>query len=74
MTGTAIALVPAIAVLTGLGALLRHTLLNPTLSNGLLTIGAAALLVALAAGLRAIVLVRRLASAVSDHRKSAEFG
>lgn len=50
------------------------TLLSPTLSNGFATIGAAVLLVAFVAALRAIVLIRRFAVAVSSHRTRAEFG
>jgi uncharacterized membrane protein YdjX (TVP38/TMEM64 family) len=74
IAGTVIGLAPAIAVLSGLGSLLRHTLLNPTVANGLATIAAAALLVAVTAGLRALVLIRQFASAVSGHRTRAEFG
>ena len=74
LAGTVIALVPAIAALSGLGALLRRTLLHPSLSNGFTTIGAAVLLFALAAGLRTVLLVRQFASAVSSHRGQAEFG
>ena len=65
VTGTIIAAAPAIAALSGLGSLLRHTLLNPTVSNGLATIGAAVLLVAFVAGVRALVLIRQFAAAVS---------
>ena len=74
LAGTVIGLVPAIAALSGLGALLRHTLLNPSVSNGFTTIGAAVLLFALASGLRTVLLLRQFASAVSGHRGSAEFG
>jgi phosphatidylserine/phosphatidylglycerophosphate/cardiolipin synthase-like enzyme/uncharacterized membrane protein YdjX (TVP38/TMEM64 family) len=74
ITGTTITLIPTVLVLTGVGSLLRHTLLNRTLANGLVTIGAVALLVALVGGVRAFVLIQRFASAVSGHRKSAEFG
>jgi phospholipase D1/2 len=74
LAGTVIGLVPAIAALSGLGALLRHTLLNPSVSNGLTTIGAAVLLFALASGLRTVLLLRQFASAVSGHRGRAEFG
>ena len=74
ITGTVIALAPTIAALSGLGSLLRHTLLNPTLSNGLATIGAAVVLVALVAVLRAAILIRQFAAAVSSHRTRAEFG
>jgi phosphatidylserine/phosphatidylglycerophosphate/cardiolipin synthase-like enzyme/uncharacterized membrane protein YdjX (TVP38/TMEM64 family) len=74
ITGTAIALVPALAVLVGLGALLRQTLVNRTVSNALVTIVAVALVVALIGALRALVVVRSFASAVSGHRRSAEFG
>ena len=74
MTGTVVGLAPAIAVLSGLGSLLRHTLLNPTVANGLATIAAAAILVAVVAGLRALVLIRQFAAAVSSHSTRAEFG
>ena len=74
IAGTAIALAPAVYVLSGLGGLLRHTLLNPSVSNALLTIGAAVLLFALASALRALLLMRQFAPAVSGHRGRAEFG
>jgi uncharacterized membrane protein YdjX (TVP38/TMEM64 family) len=74
IAGTAIAVAPAACALSGLGELLRRTLLNPTLSNGLLTIGAAMLLFALVAGLRALLLIRQFAPAVAAHRGRAEFG
>jgi phospholipase D1/2 len=74
MAATTISLAPTIAALSGLGGLLRHTLLNPSVSNAFTTIGAAVLLLALASGLRAFLLVRQFASAVSSHRERAEFG
>src|SRR5688572_2547395 len=74
MTGTVLAFVPAIASLTALGALLRRTLLNPTTSNVLLTIGAAILLTAAAAILRTLLLIRQFAPSVSRQRARAEFG
>jgi phospholipase D1/2 len=37
MAGTMISLVPAVAALSGVGGLLRHTLLNPSVSNGFAT-------------------------------------
>jgi hypothetical protein len=74
ITGTIIAVAPAVAALSGLGSLLRQTLLSPTLSNGFATIGAAVLLVAFVAALRAIVLIRQFAVAVTSHRTRAEFG
>ena len=74
LAGTLIGLAPAIVALSGLGGLLRHTLLNPTVSNGLATLGATLLLVALAYGLRAFLLIRQFGSAVSSHRGRAEFG
>ena len=57
-----------------LGALLRHTLLDPTMSNGLMTVGAAILLTALAAVLRTFLLIRQFAPSVSNQRVRAEFG
>jgi phospholipase D1/2 len=74
MAGTAIGLAPAIVALAGLGGLLRHTFLNPSLSNGLATIGVAVLLFAVASGLRAFLLLRQFAPAISSHRGQAEFG
>ena len=74
MTGTVIGFVPAIAALAGLGALLRHTLLDPSITNGLLTVGAVALLTAAAAVLRTLLLLRQFAPSVSNHRVRAEFG
>ena len=74
VAGTLMGVAPAIAVLSALGSLLRHTLLRPTVANGLATIAAAALLVAAIGALRALVLIRQFASAVSSHRTRAEFG
>jgi uncharacterized membrane protein YdjX (TVP38/TMEM64 family) len=74
VAGSAIGLVPPIFALAGLGALLRRTLLQPSVSNALITLGAALLLIALAAGLRAFLLIRQFAPAVSRHRDRAEFG
>ena len=74
LAGTMIALAPTVAALSGLGGLLRQTLLNPTLANGLMTIGAAVLLFALVAALRGFLLIRQFAPAVSRHRTRAEFG
>jgi uncharacterized membrane protein YdjX (TVP38/TMEM64 family) len=72
--GTVLAMAPEIAALCGLGALLRRTLLDPSVWNGLLTIGAALLLIACAAALRAFLLTRQFAPTMSRHRSQAEFG
>ena len=74
IVGTAIALAPTVYALSGLGGLLRHTLLKPSVSNALITMGAAVLLFALASALRALLLIRQFAPAVSGHRGRAEFG
>jgi uncharacterized membrane protein YdjX (TVP38/TMEM64 family) len=74
MIGTVIGMVPSIAALTGLGALLRYTLLNPSISTGMMTIGAVLLLAALAAALRTFLLIRQFAPTVSQQRVRAEFG
>ena len=74
LAGTTIALAPTIAALSGLGGLLRHTLLNRSASNVLTTVVAAGLLFALAAGLRAFLLIRQFSSVVSSQRNRAEFG
>jgi uncharacterized membrane protein YdjX (TVP38/TMEM64 family) len=74
LVGTAIGLAPAIAALSGLGALLRRTLLEPSIWNGLMSIGAALLLLAFAAALRAFLLIRQFTPSMSSHRDRAEFG
>jgi phospholipase D1/2 len=74
MVGTVIGLTPAVAALSGLGALLRHTLLHPSVPNAAITIGAGLLLIAFAVGLRAFLLIRQFAPSVSLHRDRAEFG
>lgn len=74
VAGTVIGLVPAIAVLSGWGGLLRHALLNPSVSNALTTIGASVSLFAVAAGLRTFLLIRHFTPAISSHRGRAEFG
>jgi uncharacterized membrane protein YdjX (TVP38/TMEM64 family) len=74
LAGTFVALTPTIAALSGLGGLLRLTLLHRSASNVVLTIAAAGLLFAMAAGLRAFLLIRQFSSAVSSQRNRAEFG
>jgi uncharacterized membrane protein YdjX (TVP38/TMEM64 family) len=74
MVGTTIGLAPAVAALGGLGALLRTALLYPSVSNALITIAAALLLIAVAAGLRTFLLIRQFAPSVSRQRQRAEFG
>ena len=46
--GTAIGLVPGVVALSGLGGLLRRTLLDPSITNASITIGAALVLLLLA--------------------------
>jgi uncharacterized membrane protein YdjX (TVP38/TMEM64 family) len=74
IAGTALGVTPAVALLSGLGALLRRTLLHPSVSNGLIAIGAGLVLIALAAALRTFLLIRQFAPMVTSHRERAEFG
>jgi hypothetical protein len=74
MAATAIALLPALFALAGLGALLRDTFMYPTISNLLLTGGAALLLVVFAALVRTLLLFRRFAPTLARQRARAEFG
>ena len=55
IAGTLIGLAPAMFALAGLGALLRQTLLDPSLSNALLAVVAAVLLLAIAALVRTLL-------------------
>jgi len=74
LTGTILALVPGIAALSFLGALLRRTILEPTTSHVLITIGAVVLLTVAATVLRTLLLIRQFAPSVSNQRARAEFG
>jgi hypothetical protein len=74
LAGSAIGLTPAIAALCVLGGVLRQTLLEPTGWNGLMAIGAGVVLIAMAAALRAFLLIRQFAPSVTSHRARAEFG
>lgn len=74
MAGTLLAFVPATAVLAGLGALLRQTILEPSTRHVLFTIGGAILVTAAAAILRTLLLIRQFAPSVSGQRARAEFG
>jgi phospholipase D1/2 len=74
MMGTAIGLAPATFALAGLGALLHHTLLEPSISSALTVSAAALVLMAAAAAIRTVLLIRRFAPALRSHRSRAEFG
>jgi phosphatidylserine/phosphatidylglycerophosphate/cardiolipin synthase-like enzyme/uncharacterized membrane protein YdjX (TVP38/TMEM64 family) len=74
IVGTIVGLAPATFALAGVGALLRDTLLDPSRENVILTAGAVLVLVAIAAIVRALLLIRRLAPSVASHRARAEFG
>jgi uncharacterized membrane protein YdjX (TVP38/TMEM64 family) len=74
LAGTAIGLAPVVFAFAGLGALLHHTLMNLSISNALITLGAAVLIVALAVLTRTLLLARRFAPSVARHRSRVEFG
>src|SRR5688572_1461441 len=72
--GTAIGLAPGVVALSGLGGLLRRTLLDPSITNASITIGAALVLLVFVAALRGLLLIRQFAPSLSGHRGQAEFG
>jgi phosphatidylserine/phosphatidylglycerophosphate/cardiolipin synthase-like enzyme/uncharacterized membrane protein YdjX (TVP38/TMEM64 family) len=74
LAGTVIGLAPSVAALSWLGAWLRRTVLDPSIWNGLISIGAGVLVLGLAAALRAFLLIRQFAPSMSSHRDRAEFG
>ena len=74
MAGTVIGLSPAMFVLAAWAGCCGTRCLNPSVSTGLTTIGAAVLLFASAAGLRAFLLLRQFAPAISLQRDRSEFG
>jgi phosphatidylserine/phosphatidylglycerophosphate/cardiolipin synthase-like enzyme/uncharacterized membrane protein YdjX (TVP38/TMEM64 family) len=74
LTGTVIGLSPAILALAGTGVLLRHALEVPSMWNMLAVLCVALLLLATAAAVRTVLLIRRFAPSVKSHRTRAEFG
>ena len=74
LAGTVIGAAPAIVVLSAFGALLRDTLLRPSMSNSLAAIATAGLLFLLARAIRTFLLIRQFAPSVAGHRARAEFG
>jgi len=69
-----VTLAPTLLALAGIGALVRDVLLHPTVSNQLMTIGAAVLVVFVATILRAALQLRQFAPSIARHRKLTEFG
>jgi len=74
MAGTVIGLLPSLAVLTAIGTLLRWTLLDPSLWNGLVAIGGVLVASILVFGLRAVLVIRQFTPAHAGQRQRAEFG
>jgi phosphatidylserine/phosphatidylglycerophosphate/cardiolipin synthase-like enzyme/uncharacterized membrane protein YdjX (TVP38/TMEM64 family) len=72
--GTAIGLAPATFASAGVGTLLHRTLIDPSPVRVLTVIGATLLLMAVAAIIRTVLLIRRFAPMVTTHRSRAEFG
>jgi phosphatidylserine/phosphatidylglycerophosphate/cardiolipin synthase-like enzyme/uncharacterized membrane protein YdjX (TVP38/TMEM64 family) len=74
LTGSLVGLVLPVLALSALGGLLRSTLLEPTIWNGLRTIGFAAFLAAATFAIRTSLLIRQFAPVTAGHRSRAEFG
>ena len=73
-TGAALAYLPVIPAIAAIGALFRQLILHPSVWNGMTTIAAAIVLIAIAALVRTVVLVRQFRPAAEQHRSRAEFG
>jgi uncharacterized membrane protein YdjX (TVP38/TMEM64 family) len=74
LAGTVIGLVPLLAGLTLVGALLRWTLLNPSVGAVVATIGAVLVVLLAALGVRGALLIRQFTPAHAGQRRRAEFG
>jgi phosphatidylserine/phosphatidylglycerophosphate/cardiolipin synthase-like enzyme/uncharacterized membrane protein YdjX (TVP38/TMEM64 family) len=74
LAGSLAGLVLPVLALSVLGGLLRSTLLQPTIWNGLQTIGFAVLLTAATFAIRTSLLIRQFAPFTAGHRSRAEFG
>jgi len=69
-----VTLVPALLALAGVALLVRNVLRDPSISNEMISIGAAVLVIVVATTLRVTLLLRQLAPSITRHRKLAEFG
>jgi phosphatidylserine/phosphatidylglycerophosphate/cardiolipin synthase-like enzyme len=67
-------LLPVLLAFAGVGALVRDVLLHPSVTNRLISTGAAVLVIVIATILRATLLIRQSAPSITRHRKLAEFG
>ena len=65
---------PMLLAVAGTLAVVRDVLLHPSLSNRLLSTGAAMLVIILATMLRATLQIRQFAPSITRHRKLTEFG
>jgi phospholipase D1/2 len=74
VVGTILGMTPAIVALSILGGLLRDTLIRPSLSTALMTVGVAVLLLVVAGAVRTLLLIRQFAPSVAMHRDRAQFG
>jgi phospholipase D1/2 len=74
LAGSLIALVPTVAVISGLGALFRELLLRPSMWHGMLTIGGALILIGAASLARMVLLIRQFRPAAARQQSRAEFG
>ena len=74
LAGSLVGLVLPVSALSMLGGLLRSTLLEPTIWNGLQTIGFAILLAGATFAIRTSLLIRQFAPVTAGHRSRAEFG
>jgi hypothetical protein len=67
-------LAPMLLAVAGIGALVRDVLLHPSLTNQLVSTGAAVLVILLATILRATLQIRQAAPSITRHRRLTEFG
>ena len=74
LVGSIAGLTLPVLALGMLGGLLRSTILQPTIWNGLQTIGFAVLLAAATFAIRTSLLIRQFAPVTAGHRSRAEFG
>ena len=74
LIGSLMALVPIVTVIAGLGALFRQLILHPSLSNGILTIAGALVIIGGAALVRLVLLIRQFRPAAARQQSRAEFG
>jgi phospholipase D1/2 len=74
LSGALVGGLPMVVLVSALGGLFRHTVLDASVWQAVVSTGVTELLVVAGAALRTVILIRQFAPAVAGHRRRTEFG